>query len=181
MKRYFISLALLITIFTFLAPKAQAFNPFSIFKILKTINDITKQAKPASTTGITFPFGGKITEAGTACKLHFWMSEPPFFIPHPGIPIPLFGTKIRVGPPGVPASDVFTFPGITQIYDNHHEDKVGSWTLGIALKTNIVKPIIDRINSALRYLTPIIVGPVAFYNFSLACPDGGIITKIGTD
>ena len=166
---------------TFLTPKnTYAFDPFSIVRILTSIRTAVRSVQIPNSPSVTVPFGGRIVESGTACKLHYWMSEPPFYIPHPGFPIPLFGSKIRVATPGIPISNVFTFPGITQIYANKHEDRVGVWTLGISSKKNFVNSIINTVNSTLSRIPPIIVGPVTFFNFSLSCPDGGIILKIGT-
>ena len=153
---------------------AQAFSMGGILK------DVGQTAKSSKIPSVGIPFGGKITESSTACKLHYWMTEPPFFIPHPGVPIPLFGTKIKVGPPGIPASDIFTFPGITKIYANKNENRVGVWTLGITSNTNFMKSLINKANSSISKLPPIVVGPVSFFKFSLSCPDGGIILKIGT-
>lgn len=169
-----LSAFLLITVML-LGPRSA--NAFSLGGILNNTKEVTSTTKIPT---IMFPFGGKIVESSTACKLHYWMTEPPFFIPHPGIPIPLFGTKIKVGPPGIPASDIFTFPGITRIYANKNEDKVGVWTLGIASNISFMKSLIKRVNSALSKLPPIVAGPVSFFRFSLSCPDGGIILKIGT-
>lgn len=185
MNRRFISMILIVGSLVMITPRVtHAFNPFGLVSIISTINNIVRSTRIPTTPSAVFPFGGRITESGTACKLHYWMSYPvpfpPFFLTHPGVSIPLFGTKIRVSPPGLPVSDVFTFPGITKIYANKHEDRVGVWTLGISSKANFVRSLISRINSALSSIPPIVVGPVTFFNFSLSCPDGGIILKIGT-
>jgi|SRR3989344_1698319 len=163
----------------FSSQTAYAFNPFSIVRIITTINNISKSIKPPTAT---VPFGGKITESGTACKLHYWVTVIVFGIPvtSPGVPIPLFGTKVSVGPPGLPISEVYTFPGITQNYPNHNQDKVGTWTLGIASRAGFANPLIQKVNSALSTLPPISLGVATFFNFSISCPDGGIILKIGT-
>ena len=180
MRVRIIIITLLVSSSFFALNTADAFDPFSVVKIMKTINQVRSTVKAPTSPALMVPFGGKIVESGTACKLHYWMSEPPFYIPHPGFPIPLFGSKIRVATPGIPISNVFTFPGITQIYANKHEDRVGVWTLGISSKKNFVNSIINTVNSTLSRIPPIIVGPVTFFNFSLSCPDGGIILKIGT-
>lgn len=173
----FVLLSLIVTPQT-----TYAFNPFSVVKIITTINNIGKSVKPPSAPSATVPFGGKITESGTACKLHYWATVIIFGFPvtTPGVPIPLFGTKVSVGPPGLPISEVFTFPGITQNYPNHNEGKVGTWTLGIASKAGFASPLIEKVNSALSTIPPISIGVATFFNFSISCPDGGIILKIGT-
>lgn len=184
MNRRLITVIFLLGVLVLLFPRTtQAANPFSIFKIFKTINDIVRSEKPSGPSALA-PFGGRITESGTACKLHYWMGYPvpfpPFYVTHPGPPIPLFGTKISVSRPGIPASDIYTFPGITKIYPNRNEDKVGKWTLGQVYNIDFMRKIIEQINSALDSIPPIVVGPVTFYNFSLSCPDGKVIFKIGT-
>lgn len=176
MDRRFVLIVFIVGVVAILGT-TRTTQAFSLGGILGNIRQISNSTKAPS---VTFPFGGKIVESNTACKLHYWMTEPPFFIPHPGIPIPLFGTKIKVGPPGIPASNVFTFPGITKIYANKNEDKEGVMTLGIASNAKFVSSLIDKVNSALGKIPPIIVGSVAFFQFSLSCPDGGIILKIGT-
>jgi len=170
----FVLLSLIVTPQT-----THAFNPFSVVKIITTINDIGKSVKAPTAT---VPFGGRITESKTACKLHYWVTVIIFGVPvtSPGVPIPLFGTKVRVGPPGLPISDVYTFPRITQVYANHNEGKVGAWTLGIASKANFANLLIKKVNSALNSIPPISIGVATFFNFSISCPDGGIILKIGT-
>ena len=170
----FVLLSLIVT-----SQTAHAFNPFSIVKIITTINNASKSTKAPT---ITVPFGGRVTESGTACKLHYWVIVIVFGYPvvSPGVPIPLFGTKVSVGPPGLPISEVYTFPGITQNYPNHNEGRVGTWTLGIATKSNFASPLIEKVNSALSSIPPISIGVATFFNFSISCPDGGIILKIGT-
>lgn len=185
MNRRLITVFILLGVLVLLFPRTtQAANPFSIFKIIGTINDIVRSEKIPSGPSALAPFGGKITESGTACKLNYWMGYPipffPFYITHPGPPIPLFGTKISVSRPGIPASDIYTFPGITKVYPNHNEDKVGKWTLGQVYRADFMGKIIDKINSSLSSLSPIVIGTVTFYNFSLSCPDGKAIFKIGT-
>ena len=166
----------------FTSQTANAFDPFSLFKIVNTIRNIGNATKIPTGPSLTVPFGGRITESGTACKLHYWVTVIVLGFPvtSPGVPIPLFGTKINVSRPGLPISNVYTFPGITQEYENHNQDKVGKWTIGIASKYNFASAIKDKVNSALGSITPISIGVITFFNFSLSCPDGGIILKIGT-
>ena len=181
MRLRFVTLLVLVSlIFTF--QTAKAFDPLSVVRIIGTIRNIGNAAKAPTGPSLTVPFGGKITESGTACKLHYWITVIilGFPVTSPGVPIPLFGTKINVSRPGLPISNVYTFPGITKIYPNHNEDKVGKWTIGIASKHNFAKAIIDKVNSALNSIPPISIGVATFFNFSLSCPDGGIILKIGT-
>ena len=131
---------------------------------------------------IIFPFGGQIVDTGVACKLHYWVLYFVWGIPvtHPGIPIPIVGTRIDVSLPGIPAEDIFTFPYISRIYANYNQNKVGVWTLGLALKNEwFEKAILDPINKALDNVI-FSIGIITFYNFSLNCPDGGPIYKIGT-
>lgn len=181
MRNFFIVFLILASLI-FTPQTVYAFNPFSLIRIISTINNIGKSVKIPSVPSATSPFGGKITESGTACKLHYLVTVIVFGIPvtAPGVPIPLFGTKVSVGPPGLPISDVYTFPGITQNYPNHNEDDVGTWTLGIATKYNFASSLIKQVNSALSSIPPISVGVATFFNFSIKCPDGGIILKIGT-
>jgi len=155
------------------------------FNIIRRITDaikaVTNFLKNINTAKVISPFGGRITKTGKACTIHYWMTEPPFFIPHPGFPIPIGGTKINVGPPGITAKEIFTFPFISQIYSNHHENRVGAWTLGLTFNKEFFKKrVLDPINDALDQIPPISVGLVTFFNFSLSCPDGGVIYKIGT-
>jgi len=182
MRVRIIIITLLVSSSFFALNTADAFDPFSVVKIMKTINQVRSTVKAPTSPALMVPFGGKIVESGTACKLHYWTLYfiGPIPVTHPGPPIPLFGTKIKVDQPGLPISNAFTFPGVTKIYPNKHEDRVGVWTLGIATKYNFTKTLVDTINSSLGKLTPISVGPVTFFKFSLSCPDGGIILKIGT-
>lgn len=182
MRSFFIVFLILVSLI-FTSQTVHAFNPFSLVRFTTTINNIGKSTKIPSTPSAMVPFGGKITESGTACKLNYWVTVIVFGLPvtTPGIPIPLFGTKVRVGPPGLPISDVFTFPGITQTYPNHNEGRVGTWTLGMASKYNFAASLIKQVNSALSSIPPISVGVATFFNFSIKCPNGGIILKIGTN
>ena len=181
MKLRVITLLVLVSLI-FTSQTANAFNPFSVVRILTTIRNIGNATKTPTGPSLTSPFGGKITESETACKLHYWVTVIVFGYPvtSPGIPIPLFGTKVSVGRPGLPISNVYTFPGITKNYPNHNEDEVGKWTIGIASRQNFASSIIDKVNSALSSIPPISIGVATFFNFSLSCPDGGVILKIGT-
>ena len=183
-----ISLIVSTAIFGFLVPlqHARAISLGGITSIIKTVVNIIDSTKAGkSTASITFPFGGRITSSGTACKLKFTLWQiiivifgVPVPVPFP-VSIPITGTVIDVGPPGLPTDDVYTFPGISDVYANNNENKVGAWTLGIAMTPKIMDEILDKINSALDSITFTV--PNGWVdNFSLDCPDGGVILKIGT-
>lgn len=172
-----------ISVLLILIPTSQTAHAFSLNvtkTIMSTVDGVVGTEKIPATT---FPFGGKITSSGTACKVRFWVWQIVFGVPVPcpncGF-IPIAGTVIDVGPPGIPASKVFTFPGITKVYANNQQNKIGVMTLGIALESRIVKRITDKINSALARIPQIPVPNGWIERFSLSCPDGGIIRKIGT-
>lgn len=179
---FFISV-LLVLIFT--SRTSYAFNPFDILKIIKGVTSTTNIIEIPSTVS---PFGGKITSSKTACSVKFWIWQivcTPFGcfpVPCPNCgSIPIAGTVIKVSTPGIPVSEVFTFPGITKVYPNNHQNKVGVWTLGTTLKTNIAQKIVDKINSALKKIPKIPIPPNGWLDqFHLVCPKGGIILKIGT-
>ena len=154
-----------------------------ISRVLNAIRTVADLLRAIDTARITFPFGGKITDTGVACKLHYWVLYfvGPYPVTHPGYPIPITGTKIDVGPPGISADDIFTFPFISQVYANRNENRVGAWTLGLAFNKEFFKEsVLGPVNDALGQMPVFSVGYLTFYNFSLSCPDGGVIYKIGT-
>ena len=169
----------------FTSQTANAFSfPFDLIKILKNGTD---SVNISQTKFNTFPFGGKITSSKTACSVKFWIWQTVYGYPVP-CPncgsIPIAGTVIDVGPPGIKASKVYTPPGITKIYPNNHQNKVGVYTLGIAFSSTytkqIMEKVIDKVNSSLSSIrVPIPNGWLD--HFHLVCPsDGSIILKIGT-
>lgn len=163
----------------FIPKTSYAWGVGSVTGAMKRVVD---SEKISDSMTVMFPFGGKIISTGTACKIRFWVwTNTPFGTfpcPNCGF-IPVAGTVIDVGEPGIPASQVFTFPGITKIYPNKNEDKVEVWTLGIALKPFLVQRIINKINRTLsRIRVPVPSGWLD--HFHLVCPDGGIIRQIGT-
>lgn len=180
MKRYLI--ILLVVISAASVPKiARAFtlNPLDAFTLVTKIREVINGSINIGPPSVTFPFGGRITESGTACKLKYKVKV--FgVVPIPGIPIPLFGTKVKVSQPGIPASDIFTFPGITRIYANNHQDRVGAWTLGIATRANYIQPFITRLNTILGSIPDIPLVYVTVGDFGIGCPNGGLILQIGT-
>lgn len=177
MRRSLIISILSITIFILTRQTSHAFGFDSVQNAIKNVGKIS------DSISVMFPFGGEITSTGTACKVRFWVWTNTIWGPIPcpncGF-IPIAGTVIDVEEPGIPASQVFTFPGITKIYANRNEDKVGAMTIGLALKPYLVKRITNRINSALSKI-PAIPLPTGWADhFNLACPSGGIIRQIGT-
>ena len=162
---------------------AEAFSFISIVTIAKKVIDILKKVQRVKEdTSLLSPFGGKITSGGVACKLHYWVATMcgPFPCTFPGVPIPLFGRKIDVGPPGLPIAEAFTLPYISKIYGGNNLSS-GHWTLGQTLNQRGTKLVLDPLKSAVRNTSPITVGAVTLYNFSLGCPAGGVILKVGTD
>ncbi|MEX2090972.1 MAG: hypothetical protein WD989_02495 [Candidatus Paceibacterota bacterium] len=157
-----------------------------IRRVVNAIRAVANLLKSVDTARVTFPFGGKITDTGVACKIHYWTTVrgcPPVGVCYvgPGIPIPITGTKIDVDRPGIPADDIFTFPFISQIYANKNQNKVGVWTLGLAFNNEFFeRGVLNPINDALDQIPVITIGVADFYNFSLSCPEGGVIYKIGT-
>lgn len=179
-----ISSSVMSGLFLFSRRPAEAFNIVAVANAVRTIVNILKTYQNASSISrATFPFGGKITSSGVACKLNYWMTYPvpfpPFILIHPGVPIPLFGTKIDVSRPGLPTSNAYTLPYISKIYANRHENRTGVWTLGMAMNSGPVRQIISRINNALRSIV-ISIGVVTLFDFTINCPNGGLILKIGT-
>ncbi len=193
----------------FRTPSTEALGLGSITKIISIIKTIVKYINLAkniqsSTNTNIFPFGGRITHSEGGCALKFriwtWIQVPtpvgpiPVPIPCPSCGlIPLGGNTIEVGPPGVPSpkGQIFTFPYITEIYNNNNEEKVGPWTLGLGFR-----PFpIDKINDALKEITISIPPsnscpgaprnfyiPSCFDDFHLKCSDNdkNVILKIGT-
>ena len=160
---------------------ALSFN--IIGRIISAVRTVASLLQNVDTVRITSPFGGKIADTGRACTIHYWTLYyvAGFPVTHPGVPIPIGGTKIDVGPPGIEAEEIFTFPFISQIYLNNNENQVGAWTLGLIFNNEFFEEsVLNPINDALDQIPAFSVGVITFYNFSLSCPDGGVIYKIGT-
>jgi hypothetical protein len=131
-----------------------------------------------------FPFGGHITHAEGGCHIKYWVfiySAPPFGQPltFPGVPIPLGGDTIEVGPPlKSPEGQLFTFPYVSQIYANNNQDTEGVWALGIAFS-----PFpIDEINDVLGEIPHIPIPDGYLYDFHLDCSkdNKNVILQLGT-
>ena len=179
------------------AVRAIDFDVTKITKIFKTVYGGAKKYKTinkiASDEPHTFAFGGHIThsEGGCAVKytvhIRIFILGIPVVVPFPGVPIPLGGDTIEVGPPlSGPPGQMFTFPGISDVYSNHSEGRVGPWALGLGFA-----PFpIDKINEALDELPSIPPGgcgqgqasEVCMDNFHLDCSDNNknVILKLGT-
>lgn len=183
----------------------RALGLASVTKIVSIIKTTTKYIKLAkdiqnNTSSNIFPFGGRITHSEGGCALKFriwtWITVYGFPVPIPCPScgsIPLGGNTIEVGPPGIPSptGQIFTFPFITEIYDNNNQGKVGPWTIGLGWQ-----PFpIDKINKALEDVTISIPPgnscpgaprnfyiPSCFDDFHLKCSDNdrNVILKIGT-
>ena len=158
------------------------------FDFVGKIVTIAKYVKTARDTAGEVPhrfvFGGHVTHAEGGCHVKytvllynacFGFPCPPF----PGVPIPIGGNTIEVGPPlSSPSGQIFTFPFISDVYANHNEDKVSHWALGIGYT-----PFpIDKINDALDKIPPIPIPDGQVYDFSLECSDSNknVVLKMGT-
>jgi hypothetical protein len=73
---------------------------------------------------------------------------------------------------------MFTFPFISDIYENHNEGTEGAWALGLGFK-----PFpIDKVNDALGKIPQISYGAGWIDHFHLECSDNNknVILKMGT-
>jgi hypothetical protein len=144
----------------------------------------------------TFVFGGKITHSErSGCEIRVKFCPAGIcWIGVSVIRIPLGGVTIEVGPPVESPEEeeeeeededededegqMFTFPGISDVYANYNEDQEDVWTLGLGFT-----PFpIDKINDALDNIPPIPVPYGTIDDFHLECSDNNknVILKIGT-
>lgn len=187
---------ILTALFAPVSAHAFALDPNTIKNIVSIFKAIYKGYETVSKVAANVPhkfiFGGHITHSEGGCSLKFTTHTRivvlgvPVVVPIPGL-IPLGGNTIEVGPPvNSPGGQMFTFPGITDIYRNNSQGRVGPWALGIGFA-----PFpIDKINDALGKLPSIPPGgcgqtqgsEFCVDNFHLDCSDNNknVILKIGT-
>ena len=203
MRKKLIAILLLAVILGLYTPQARAISLADLPKIielvrkLKTYYDAYKNSSSINLPGYVphkFPFGGRITSTEQACSLKFWqwylVCYPVigcYMTPFPGY-IPLGGSAITTGEPlpvKPPPGRVITFPFISQIYNNHTEDRVGPWDLGIGFT-----PFpLDQINSILEAITipptvtcsPTTYTGACFDHFHIDCSASGEKDRNGND
>ncbi len=128
----------------------------------------------------SFPFGGPVLSSEQACKLKFkayvYVPNPACFIPGgqaicakiPTVPVPIpipfpmpgfrairVGEPVPVIPPTTsPYGRVITFPWISQIYDQHTENRAGPWALGLGFTPFPLKDINDSLKGLIIWILP---------------------------
>lgn len=200
MSKRFIAIILVVTILGLFMPTPTT-HAFSTTAIIDAIRKAVKFIIAIKNANLKVPgifvFGGRITHSKGGCKIKYRVWTTVCYgifgcwaTPFPGFPIPLGGNTIEVGPPiSSPKGQMFTFPGITDIYMNKRQGKVGPWALGIGWKPFPIK----QINEALKnieisigggacYVRPQSIGQTCVNNFHLDCSDNNenVILKIGT-
>ena len=140
-----------------------------IKKTSDIIKSIQKVTRALDNVPHSFPFGGPILSSERACSFKFsetvWAPNPFFGIP-PTLPygpfpitIPLGGRAIVVGPPISSGGKVIAFPWISQIYDQHTENRAGPWALGLGFSPFPLKDINDPLRDIKIWIPPLPFDP----------------------
>lgn len=164
-------------------------------KVAVAIKTVTKVKKTLDSVPHSFPFGGHILTSERACSLKFnevtWIGLNPCAvvlgycpIPVPIGPVPitieLGGRAIRVGEPvpiipptTSPYGRAIVFPWISDVYQRHTENRVGSWALGLGFSPFPLKDI----NDALRGIR--FRWPPSLIDSSCLTPDPSYFFRMG--
>lgn len=184
MSKKFLIIFLIVALAVLTVPRSSnAFSIGGVLSAIRTAVGFLQAIKQAGNNPGMFKFGGHITHSEGGCHIKYmvfiYVCAFGFPCVFPGVPISIGGNTIEVGPPlPGPTGQMFTFPGISDIYNNHHEDQEGVWALGLGYS-----PFpIDRINDALGNIPNIPIPDGFLFNFSLDCSENNknVILKLGT-